>query len=300
MQVSIKCCTMRRSFFGMILLSALVLGATEAQAGGTPPPYPPVRGNAWNPNPNLVLSQGAWWARAFRWDSVTGQTWDAYPNDLSNYGIWAGNGLVRLGAWDTTWWDTINNAAWVTLTHTPLRMSQTPAVTLTGKVSNMGSTPSLGAAWTGIKFDAWFNDTGRNGRKIYMELYFKRTGVNEGIAWCTDLTAIEQNCNYELVRTLSLGTLDDYMVGLEGFRGNTCVLGNCLPDLVEIVANADGSTTFRVDLKAMAGRAAGYFHTSLSGLELYEVGATLESGEIGPGDAGAVWVDINQLQITYD
>ena len=255
----------------------------------------------WTTNSRFLLNgQSNYWDTVtYCWDwnpfdgKYQGNTWEVSPSE-THYAEWNQDGLVELSAEDTGQPDTKGAAARVTYGpfkavdypfYPPpeLQMHLTSNVCLLGAVSNYGTEASGGNSWTGMKFDAWFEDPGNNDRPLVIEMYFAGTGVQ--ILW-----------GNEYPRTLANNTVDDYMIKLQAFPEYAQIIG---PRPYSLGTDGEWkSTLFLIDLKSIYNRAKGNFQRSNSDL-LYAVALDLESGIGLVGHAGRVWADVNQIRVTY-
>jgi hypothetical protein len=248
----------------------------------------------WAQNPSLLLqhapnptSADYWYPGDRQWNWFNGQNWPV-ANSPNLYAKWNVSGRVDMMAKAATS-GTIDQVAHF-IQGTPEGIYQPPMPTLNPAVSQIEikaavtniatNYPSINQlfTWTGIKFDAYAVST-KDGRTLYLELYFVRTGGN--LNW----ESIQNPFSFRVApshnEVFECGaTVDDYLAAIDV---SSLSFNQCFTSIV----TAGPTTWFAIDLSGFFQWAADGYMTwfpdvwdssrSISDYKLTQVSLCLEA-----------------------
>lgn len=279
-------------FCAFLMMSAFGLGTAKASEW-----------HEWTQNSTFLLDGYKWDPILYRWNWVNGHTEELSPSEFDdlNYALWEVNGVAQLGASDPNSIDGYGRSARFTYgpfedvseypeleLPTPLRYYQADSLILEAVVSNYGSINADPDCWTGIKFDAWFKDPNNDDRPLMIEMYFHTTGFLQG-TW-----------GNEHFRTMPLlgGTIDDYMVKLQGFSDYCTMEGDIPTDWAWFGVFYWTETVFTIDLKAFWRNAKSHFGRSPQD-ELYAVALDVETCSVVTAIHPVAFAKVNEIRVTW-
>lgn len=240
-------------------------------------------GTEWNLNPSLIKSEGKWDSRVYDW-GLSGT--HIVPSDSSNYINWTSDGLVEGHSDNTPSFFNFKaedfEQGFESEEQQPsyqpplLRVADTTSLTLEGIVHNYGSDFVLFPGWSGVKFDVWAVENLGNGKKLMLEMYFLRTGLN--LVWSHEY--------YRQTFPISSPNVWNYMVNV-----------NTFPEYASRVIYDGDIVKWTIDVRAFIQRACNQKDLDINSLFISKVSFTLETGGILL--PSTCWGSLNRLRLCY-
>jgi hypothetical protein len=240
-------------------------------------------GVEWNANSLLNKDYDKWDCVHKLWD--TGHS-EIAPMTSENYMNWTANGLVKARADDDldSYWDCVEfnqgterSSAPPTFQPILVTVGDKISITLEGIVDDWATVQTYAPSWTGGKFDIFAVENQQDGRKLMLEMYFMRDGLN--LFWGGPY-------NKELFRDPSTDTWN-YLIALDAF-----------PEYVTRVVHPGDAARWTVNVKAFIERACQHWSVlNMNNLYLAKLGYTLEAAY--QGLPCIIWSNLNRLRLAY-
>lgn len=269
----------------------------------------------WTPNPLLQLQNppnpstaDKWYPGVLQWYWPTGAV-TKLSNSATLYADWNSSGVATVYASSTA--DCLTDQVAHLIQGSGEGVYQPAPVTMNPSTSEINlkavvySTytipPGMDVSWTGMKFDVWATDT-KDNRKLYLELYFSRTGANtlwSALSGLPGVPYVSPTGNEVLKVT---GDTDDYMADItanEAYNQYTSI----------IPTNTIGGANYSLDLSGFFQHAASLCQSyssywgsgrSLADYNLTQVAICVEASKMYPDlttISPTCWVVFGQLEV---